>query len=272
MGFTLGIDIQRTFMKVPELKNITKIVCGLNHVLALDTMGRVWSWGAGQQCQLGKRVVERTRASLTPREFGMGKGHVYIGVGSYHSFAIHGNGTVKAWGLNSFGQTGCADDLGENEAVVPRPKEVPSLSGKDIVHLTGGAHHTLAVTGDGQCLGWGRLDGCQLGIDGDDLPEESKKRDDRGKVRICTVPTQVPNIDGTVVSASAGPDQCLTVTNKGRAFSWGFSVNYQTGQGTTDDVEEATLIDNTATRGEKLIFAGAGGQFGVLASKYEEAE
>jgi regulator of chromosome condensation len=50
----------------------------------------------------------------------------------------------------------------------------------------------------------------------------------------------------------------------GKAYSWGFSANYQTGQGTDDDVDETTLIDNTAIRGKKLIAAGAGGQFGIL--------
>jgi hypothetical protein len=34
--------------------------------------------------------------------------------------------------------------------------------------------------------------------------------------------------------------------------------------GTQDDIEVATVIDNTATRGKKLNWAGAGGQFSVL--------
>ena len=63
---------------------------------------------------------------------------------------------------------------------------------------------------------------------------------------------------------AAGSDNSFAIDDKGRAYSWGFSANYQTGQGTDDDVEVATLIDNSAVRGKKLIAAGAGGQFGVL--------
>lgn len=54
------------------------------------------------------------------------------------------------------------------------------------------------------------------------------------------------------------------MTSEGTAYSWGFSTNYQTGQGTIDDIEVPTLIDNTAVRGKKLIAAGAGGQFSIL--------
>ena len=63
---------------------------------------------------------------------------------------------------------------------------------------------------------------------------------------------------------TAESDHSIAITTDGKAYSWGFSANYQTGQGTDDDVTIATLIDNTATRGKKLNWAGAGGQFSVL--------
>ena len=69
--------------------------------------------------------------------------------------------------------------------------------------------------------------------------------------------------------ATTSSDTSLAITPDGRAYSWGFSANYQTGQGTDDDVEVATLIDNTATRDEKLNWAGAGGQYSVLTSPAE---
>lgn len=76
------------------------------------------------------------------------------------------------------------------------------------------------------------------------------------------------DINGEFVSA--GTDSCLVVTKDGKAYSWGFSDNYQTGQGDVDDVKEATLIDNTAVRGKKLCWAGAGGQFSVLCAEAED--
>jgi len=64
--------------------------------------------------------------------------------------------------------------------------------------------------------------------------------------------------------ATAESDHCIAITTDGQAYSWGFSANYQTGQGTDDDVEEATLIDNTALRGKQMNWAGAGGQYSVI--------
>ena len=65
--------------------------------------------------------------------------------------------------------------------------------------------------------------------------------------------------------ATASTASCLAVTADGQAYSWGFSENYQTGQGTDEDVEVATVVNNTAVRGKMLTWAGAGGQFSVLA-------
>lgn len=84
-----------------------------------------------------------------------------------------------------------------------------------------------------------------------------------------TLLTQHIAMNGETVSAY--PDGCLVVTKDGHAYSWGFSGNYQTGLGTTVDVIDATLIDNTAVRGKQLVYCGAGGQFGVLAAVHVEA-
>lgn len=71
-------------------------------------------------------------------------------------------------------------------------------------------------------------------------------------------------IDINATYATCGSDHTIAVTKEGRAYAWGFSANYQTGLGTDDDVMEATLIDNTALRGVKVNWAGAGGQYSVF--------
>ena len=69
-----------------------------------------------------------------------------------------------------------------------------------------------------------------------------------------------------IVSVAAGTDNSFALTKDGKVYSWGFSANYQTGQGTSDDIETPTVIDNTAVRDRKLVYAGAGGQFSILGS------
>lgn len=263
LGFDPEHRIQTTPILIPGLKKIKQLACGANHVLALNDRGSVLSWGSGQQNQLGRRIVERNKLhGLEPREFGLRKDIVSIGSGSYHSFAIHANDTVYAWGLNSFGATAIRDNAGEDEAVITRPTRVESLSNRKITQICGGAHHSIARTADGECLVWGRADGHQSGIKLDALSDDSVIKDDRERPRILIEPTQVPGINAVVVAAAS--DHSLAIDANGRAWSWGFSATYQTGQGTSDDIEVATMIDNTATRDRKLNWAGAGGQFSVF--------
>ncbi len=204
-GFTKDIRVQTTPMLLPALKKIKSIACGSDHVLALDIKGNVFAWGSGQQNQLGRRVIERTKIQgLVPREFGLPKNKItYVGCGAYHSFAIDNTDTVWAWGLNSFGETGIADNIGDEGAVVLKPTKVEELSGRKLTCIKGGAHHSVGVTETGDCLVWGRLDGYQTGIKLDQLPEDDIKRDERGNPRILMVPTKVPSESSHVALPSA---------------------------------------------------------------------
>ena len=266
--------IQRTPVQIPELKNITKIACGANHCLALDNRGHVFSWGAGQQHQLGRRVVERThKQSLKPRECGLpSKQIVDIACGISHSFAVEKKGTVWAWGMNSFGETGIMDDVGNDDAdlVVPAPTKVKSLAGKKIIRMAGGAHHSIALTETGECFVWGRYDGRQTGLDISSIPTDNILNDSRGRPRILIVPTAVPGI-GHVTHVAAGPDHSIVINNTGKAFAWGFSVNYQTGLGTDDDVATPRMVNHGATKNVEFSWAGAGGQFSLFASETHDA-
>ena len=268
MGFTGNILVQRTPILVAGLKKVVKLACGENHVLALDNKGTVFAWGSGQQNQLGRRIVERTKANgLVPREFGLPKGIIDIAAGNNHSFAIHKSDKVYTWGLNSFGETGISDNAGEDEAAILHPTVIPALTGKEVTCISGGAHHSIAVTADGECLVWGRLDGYQCGLQLSTLPKENVIVDSREQPRILKQPTAIPDIDAAY--ATAGSDHCIAITRAGKAYAWGFSAVYQTGLGTSEDVEVATMIDNTAVRDKKLTWAGAGGQFSIVAGPAE---
>ncbi|KAJ9649517.1 hypothetical protein H2199_000292 [Coniosporium tulheliwenetii] len=265
-GFTKDILIQRTPALVEGVKNITSLACGANHILALDNKGNVFAWGSGQQNQLGRRIVERNKhLGLIPTR--AVKNIKYIACGDYHSFAIDNKNRVLAWGANNFGETGITQGAGESNAVIISTEPVTELSGKGFKMLKGGAHHSVGVTEDGDCLVWGRLDGYQTGLKINELPEESVISHN-GRRRILKVPTKVPGFKAQM--ATCGTDHTIAITTDGKAYSWGFSANYQTGQGTDDDVEVATLIDNTAVRGKKLVYAGAGGQYSVLAALADE--
>ncbi|ORY84792.1 regulator of chromosome condensation 1/beta-lactamase-inhibitor protein II [Protomyces lactucae-debilis] len=266
LGFDAHAKVAARPQRLVLRETFTDLACGTDHVLALSTSGKVFAWGNGQQFQLGRRVVERTRLNgLVPREFGL-KNIVAIGCGSYHSFAKDKDGRVFAWGLNQFGQCGITmQELGEDGAVIAVPTLIDGLAGMDIKQITGGEHHSAAITTDGALLVWGRLDACQLGLKRDALPSTAVS-DASGKPRYIPTPTPLV-FDGTTKAAhiACGTHHNILVDEQGHAWSWGFGESYQVGQGPPgEDVEVPTRIVNTATEGKQMCLAGAGGQFSLL--------
>ncbi|KAL8762900.1 MAG: hypothetical protein Q9184_001196 [Pyrenodesmia sp. 2 TL-2023] len=272
LGFKPGTFVQSTPVLLPGLKKIVDITSGANHCLARDQKGIVYTWGSGQQNQLGFRQLERKRYdSLNPSLLRLRGKHIrLIACGADHSFAVDGKEQVWSWGANSFGATGIYDNAGEDNAVIISPTIVNNLKlvNDTITNLSGGTHHSLAATENGQCLVWGRFDGSQTGIKDSAIADKDVIVDSKGKPRILLKPTQVPGV-GPCAMVAAGTDHCLAITRDGKGYSWGFSANYQTGQGTDNDVTVATMFNNTATRDKHLNWAGAGGQYSILTALAE---
>lgn len=272
MGFSKDVELQRTPVQLKELKNIKKVKCGANFCLALDDKGAVYAWGSGQQCELGRKLVERSAINgLIPSTFGLKKTKkeyiVDISCGANHAFAIDNNDNIWAWGSNNMGQTGIMDNAGEGEgAVIEVPTKVEALSRdalqSKIVKLDGGNLHSIAVTEDGKCRTWGRVDGGACGVDIASLPKEKLIYNERDEPKILKEPTAVlpgmsfspPSTSAIITaadtllelefaSAAAGPGHSVMITKEGKAYSCGLNNNFQLGQGIDgEDVMVATIM------------------------------
>jgi regulator of chromosome condensation len=90
--------VQNTPFLVSGLPPIVQITCGANHALALDSIGNIWAWGAGEQNQLGRRILGRHQTeAFKPRRVEIARNNTkYIASGQYHSFAIDGKDNVWA--------------------------------------------------------------------------------------------------------------------------------------------------------------------------------
>ncbi|QPG74674.1 hypothetical protein FOA43_002006 [Brettanomyces nanus] len=264
LGFSRDVKVQKTPVRIENFDNIVQLAAGKDHILALDTKGIVYAWGNGQQSQLGRKIIERTRmASLEPRSFGL-KNVKFIGSGEYHSFAITYEGKVFTWGLNQFGQCGIATNI-EDGSIITRPTEIQELSDKDIVYITGGEHHTLALSSSGEVYVFGRYDMKEIGIAKDKLPLDDCIKDARGAVRCLPVPTKLTTLP-PIKSVSAGPHHSLALTRDGIVFAWGFADTFAVGLGMLDeDVDRPTRISNTATKDHSIELIGCGGQFSASA-------
>ncbi|KAK9237536.1 regulator of chromosome condensation 1/beta-lactamase-inhibitor protein II [Lipomyces kononenkoae] len=273
LGFSDEVQFQLTPVQVQIPYPVCQIVAGKDHVMALTTHGKVFSWGNGQQFQLGRRVVERSRMqSLHPREFGI-KNIKFIASGEFHAFGIDTSNRVMAWGLNQYGQCGIPNEgAGEDGAVVTSPTYVDVLKDKDIISIAGGEHHSIALSSTGDIYTFGRLDSSEVGIKRDELPDTVVK-DAGGNPRFLPIPTKVAVADDTKFKlVTCGSHHNIALSKEqGSAWSWGFGETYQVGQGPAgEDVEVPTKIENTATRGVNMVLAGAGGQFSVLGGALPE--
>jgi regulator of chromosome condensation len=227
----------------------------------------VFSWGAEAVLRPRLRISPRTvKQGLLPKELPLPRNISDIAAGASHSFAVHKSGRVYSWGSNDYAQTGIARSAEDETPMTAKPTTIRSLQSYGrIKQLDGGNFNSIAVTEDGKCLTWGRIDNFATGINVQKIPLEDAILDTRDRKKILTRPTRIPGIE--VSFAAAGGEHCIAVTKDGKAYSWGFSMGGRTGQGTDDDIECATLIDNKAIRGQKIVWAGAGGTYSILASK-----
>ncbi|EFX05427.1 ran exchange factor prp20 [Grosmannia clavigera kw1407] len=123
--------------------------------------------------------------------------------------------------------------------------EIRALANQGVVVLEGGGHHSVAVTSDGRCLAWGRLDNRQLGV----VFEKSHPA------------VQTDERDHTLMVTRAASHA---------AFAAGFNEQGQLGlgAGASDEVTTAQQISGKALKGRTLTWAGAGGQFSMLAGPH----
>jgi len=79
------------------------------HALALRSNGTVWAWGSNDHGKLGDGTTTDRLAPVQvvgPAGLGYLLGIVGVAAGAQHSIALRNDGTVLAWGANSFGQLG----------------------------------------------------------------------------------------------------------------------------------------------------------------------
>ena len=128
-----------------ELGPISMLAAGNGHVLALDTKGQVWSWGANAAGQLGNGgLAENNVPTLVHLPANIQK----IAAGDTHSFAVDDKGRLWGWGSNNFGQLG---DMSAKYASVP----LRIGTGFAVSQIDAGMHYSVAASIHGDVFAWG---------------------------------------------------------------------------------------------------------------------
>jgi len=191
---------------------------GTYHTAAIRSDGTLWTWGGNSYGQLGIGTTD-TSAHMSPVQIGSDTDWAYVATGVYQTYAIKTNGTLWAWGNNSYGQLGCSTTtypIGPSCALpMNAPQQVGSAS--DWAGVTGGYYHTVAMKTDRTLWTWGYNGSGQLG-DGTTTPRYA--------------PAGAAVAGGVqFLSFAAGDYHTLAVRTDGTLWSWGHNYYGQLGVG-----------------------------------------
>lgn len=209
-----GAGSRSTPAPVRGLDHVIALAAGAYHSLALRADGTVWAWGNNIVGQLGLPTSEPCPADPTvacstrPLQVPGLREVVAVAGGGAHSLALTRDGTVWAWGDNTYGQLGNGS-FDSSTAPVP----VRGLTG--VTAIAAGYFHSLALRADGTLWSWGSNAYGELG---NDTLEDSN------------LPVQVMGLSG-VVDLAGGFRHSLALTRDGTVWAWGDGEQGQLGSG-----------------------------------------
>ncbi|MCL2772823.1 MAG: sigma-70 family RNA polymerase sigma factor [Oscillospiraceae bacterium] len=173
-----------------RVKNM--IVSGYKHALFMKEDGTVMTWG-------DKTRFAAVAGLKNVKSLAAASGHNY-------SFALLVDGTVWGWGDNCFSQLG----TGSREKYVTIPEQVKSLS--DVVSISAGVAHALALKKDGSVWSWGKNWYGQLG--------SSRRNAENRKIEDSEFPSEIPGLK-KITQISAGYFRSLALAEDGTVWRWG---------------------------------------------------
>jgi alpha-tubulin suppressor-like RCC1 family protein len=234
--------------------------------LALKTDGTVWAWGDNAYGTLGNGT---TADSSTPGQVVSLSEVKAISASDAHALAVKKDGTAWAWGNNAVGQLG-------NSGPSPGstiPVQVMGIS--NVVGVSGGSLHSLALKSDGTVWRWG-ADGYVL------VPAISCGY--TTDIGFTFTPQQVSGLS-SVKTVAAGYHHNLALKNDGTVWAWGCNFQGDLGTGTLDSsdapVQVAGLsgatsiaagqLHSLALKGDGTVWAWGDNYFGQLGNGGESA-
>ncbi|MER5207597.1 hypothetical protein [Streptomyces sp. NPDC002825] len=212
------------------LTDVVAVASGAFHNLALRADGSVVAWGDNEYGQLGDGTATNrntpvqvcARAQTAPCTSFL-TGITNLDGGSWHSLAVHSDGTVSSWGLNSSGQLGDGSD--DFQKSIPVQVALTGTAGS----VAGGGSHSLALLTDGTVRGWGHNFFGQLG--------DGTATGTNTPVQVCAPGQTAPC--GTFLTGvnqiAAGGDHSvalLALQNQQGVVGWGDNRKGQLGDGT----------------------------------------
>ncbi|KAJ0873853.1 putative regulator of chromosome condensation 1/beta-lactamase-inhibitor protein II [Helianthus annuus] len=231
--------------------DVSTVAAGHYHSLAVTSNGHLWSWGRNVEHQLGRNIDSPRETWIEPERVNGLSGVRSAFASGVVSAAVSGDGSLWIWGKSKRGQLGLG--FGITEAVVP--SRVKVLDKEEIIKVSFGWGHALALTKDGKLFGWGYSADGRLGkrtimgvspLDSKANLSSSLKLEDAEKVvleamnkendmPIIWEPCLIDELKGVeVADVSCGLDHTLVLLRDGTLLSGGSNAYGQLGRSTQD--------------------------------------
>lgn len=228
----------------PNLESKLKsIALGGLHSVALDVLGRVFTWGYGGFGALGHSVYHR---ELLPKLVeGSWDGEICcIATSGTHTAAITKSGKLYIWGRDEGdGRLGLGPGCGPDHAGGnSTPSEVKALP-VPVAAASCGGFFTMALSEEGQLWNWGANSNYELG---------------RGDKIGGWKPQPVPSLkDVRIVQIASGGYHSLALTDKGEVLSWGHGGHGQLGHSSLHSRKIPEPVEALAN--ERISYIACGG-------------
>lgn len=273
---------------VSGFSGFSVVAGGSNFSLAMQAGGTVWAWGDNTQGQFGDGItnqsllpVEQSACAGVSSVGGLSLFTTYLSANQQFALAAKSDGTVWAWGDNTYGQLGDGTQINRNS-----PVEAAGVTGATTV--SAGGFHSLAVTNNGSVWTWGYNGYGELGSGNqNNRPTPLPINNFTGAVKVAggyyyslvlksdgtvwgfgynydgelgdgtttlrTSPVQAIGVTG-MIAIAAGQYHSLALRSDGTVWAWGYNGYGQLGNGTTTNEHSAVQVPGLAN-----IVAIAGG-------------
>jgi alpha-tubulin suppressor-like RCC1 family protein len=265
-----------TPVQVQGLTGVTAVAAGGAHSLALRSDGTVWAWGYNRWGQVGNGAI--SVAQPTADEVTGLTSVIQIAAGEGFSMALRSDGTVWAWGDNSYGELGNGTTTRSTV-----PVEVSGLSG--VTRIAAGAYGNSAfatsatIKGVTRVWAWGDNRDGQLGdgtftshstpelvtgigapgiadvsagesfvvVLGTDGSIWGWGADEKGQLgnapgQPVTRPLETFGPRVGITQLAAGGNHTLALQANGTVLAWGYNVDGELGRGSTSDSGSPGLV------------------------------
>jgi alpha-tubulin suppressor-like RCC1 family protein len=215
--------------KVPQeitaFSSAIAVGAGDSHSLAVDSSGNVWAWGYNADGEIGDGTQIQRNSPVQVQASTITIPIIAVAGGSRHSLALGSDGSVWAWGNNTYGQLGTGDRTARLA-----PVKVTGLS--DIVAIATHGWHNLALCVDGSVWAWGDNTYGQIG---------NGTTSTTGQV----TPVEILGA-GSCVAIACGTEHSVALMSDGTIEAWGANYNCQLGNGTTTQATTPQTVPNVS--------------------------